>query len=109
MSPCHFERVKTPPLGQGVCQSCSEVDVSTNTKAPGLQAGPHRARDCSVVIHTQEGLVETSRLVSSGTGTIYPRRPAQASGILPHLLLVGPLHLPVGGDRKKCQGNMLRG
>lgn len=60
MSPCHFERVKTPPLGQGVCQSCLRGRREYEHR-------PHRARNCSVVIHTQEGLVEPSRLMSSGT------------------------------------------
>lgn len=67
--------------------------MSTNMTVLELQAGPHRARDCSVVILTREGLAETSRLLSSGPGTICSRRPAQTPGILPHLLPVGLLML----------------
>lgn len=108
---CHrvtSQRVKTPPLCQGVCNT-SEVDVNMNMKALGPQAGPHCARDCSVVTHTQEGLAEASRLVSSGTGTICPRRPTQAPGILPHLLPVGLLCSSSWWAQRKVSGKHAQG
>lgn len=61
-----------------------------NVKALELQLDPTvSVQVTAVVIHTRAGLVETSRLLSSGNGTICPRMPAQAPGSRTHLLMQG--------------------
>lgn len=89
------QRHFTCKTGSAIPASGVDVRIKgrVNGKALELQlARRSPASDCSVVIHTQAGPVEASGLLSSGNGTVCPRRPAQAPGSLMHLFAAGLLH-----------------
>lgn len=82
-------------MGSAIPASGVDVRIKgrVTVKALELQlALQSPASDFSVVILTQAGPLEASRLLSSGNGTVCPRRPAQAPGSLIHLFAAGLLY-----------------